>query len=87
VGAISAFRFTVWGPDFSGELSGELDLDGIVKHEETIRGLPAREEDFALTEVDVAFVERMLIAFIGRAQSAGDNRSERSFVDEDEMVA
>lgn len=76
VGAISAFRFTVWGPDFAGELSGEVGLDGIIKHEEIIRGLPTREENFALGEVDSAFVERMLIDFIGRAQSASDNRSE-----------
>jgi hypothetical protein len=76
VGAIAAFRFTVWGPDFSGELCGEVGLDGVVRHEEIVTGHPTREEDFALTELDVALVERMLIDFIGRAQSASESRSE-----------
>jgi hypothetical protein len=76
VGAIAAFRFTVLGPDFAGELSGEVGFDGIVKHEEIVRSLPTREEDFSLADADTAFIERMLIDFISRAQSVSDSRSE-----------
>jgi hypothetical protein len=82
VGAIAAFRFTVLGPDFAGELLGEVGFDGIVKHEEIIRSLPTREEDFALGEADTAFVERMLIDFVGRAQSAAHDRGGSSMLRE-----
>jgi hypothetical protein len=82
VGAISAFRFTVLGPDFAGELSGEVGHDGIVKHEEIIRGLPTREEDFTLAEADIPFVERLLIDFVGRAQSSTEPRTVSSMVRE-----
>ena len=82
VGAIAAFRFTVMGPDFAGELSGEVGFDGIVKHEEIIRGVPTREENFVLGEAGTAFVERMLIDFVDRAQSAADDRPQSSLLGE-----
>src|SRR5262245_11322364 len=37
--AMSAFRLTAMGPGFSGEILGEVTLDGRIRHEESIRGL------------------------------------------------
>jgi hypothetical protein len=73
---ISAFRFTTEGPDFSGEISGEVTIDGIIKHEQSIRGsIATYERECRIDDVDTEFVELMLIDFIHRAQSSGADNS------------
>jgi hypothetical protein len=71
--AISAFRLTAMGPDFSGEILGEVTLDGKIKHEESIRGLSSRGKQFMIDEVTTGFMRKMLIDFIWRAQSASES--------------
>ena len=50
--AVSAFRFTAEGPDFSGEIPEEVTLDGTIKHGQNTKGLSSDKQEFAIDEVD-----------------------------------